>query len=383
MSNLKLTFPVTAEIKTIKAQRVNSCGKIENYTSQITELRPPYPCVGGDRMIVFVKDPTKIAGGAGVFVADIITRALEGDQYAYYLSYPDAYLAPGVLVNSLTQCDILNQCCYDCQTDYLCRLLATPNCEGVQDCIAAAMFVEDGFRYDDVANRFSVAISEDEGNQLTQHADGLYALTSVEGVIDCTLRRDGDGIIGINDLAEPTTGHASLVGIDANGCAVRVLEYAAIAVLTDGTAEPGAFAALTPIVVDYDNVQHDPAGMITPGADWLCTIKRDGRYQMNAHLRYGNAEWGHHGSGDFAAIQLYYKVNGGIPIPLAVTYASDVDNAAFSQALEVGASKLLNLQEGDTIQLISQHTDTALGPVHGFVTTGTEEFSFFTIHRIG
>ncbi len=172
MGNFKLTLPPIERVRRLKAQ-IQKNGRCQNITQEVTEYLPPLECGSGDQIILFFKVPAITASGSGVIVGSLLSRSLVAGNYEYWVSFADSLLVSGV---SIDQCDILQSCCYDCQTEFLCRLLENPDPETIQDVIGAAMLPENGLAYDDPANLFEVAISDDEGNTLSRHNDGLFPI---------------------------------------------------------------------------------------------------------------------------------------------------------------------------------------------------------------
>lgn len=113
MSNIQLVYDPIKLVRTITKTK-NGCTTTETQTEYLV----PYDCKAGDKMILFLKDAAKAANVGGVIIGDIITRTYESGQYKYFVQYADSDLGDGVSPNTLTQCDILKVCCYDCNAEY-------------------------------------------------------------------------------------------------------------------------------------------------------------------------------------------------------------------------------------------------------------------------
>lgn len=117
ISNITLVYDPTQETKTVIRKTTKDC-KTTQYTEQVTECYPPYPCKEGEKMVLFLKDPTKAAEPHGMIVASIIYRRLIAGKYEYLLQYDNSATAEGVGTSTLTQCDVLKVCCYNCAMEY-------------------------------------------------------------------------------------------------------------------------------------------------------------------------------------------------------------------------------------------------------------------------
>lgn len=123
MSNLLLVFDPHSETKKITRTSADCCGS--SVCEYVTETSAPLPCEGGDKVILFFKDPTVLVASAnGVLVGNLQYRRVVDDKYHYYVSFDDALLAAGVAPNTLTQCDVLKACCYDCAAEYADAIVA-------------------------------------------------------------------------------------------------------------------------------------------------------------------------------------------------------------------------------------------------------------------
>lgn len=116
MSNITLRYDEIVEQKELT--RSDCCGGNQR-CEFITERKPPLGCDGGDRIILFMKSGAVLQPTANaIIVGQILTRTLDQGQYVYVVQYDDALLAAGVSPNTLTQCDVLKACCYDCAAEY-------------------------------------------------------------------------------------------------------------------------------------------------------------------------------------------------------------------------------------------------------------------------
>jgi len=121
MSNIILIYSPAVESKKITRTSANktTCEYVE-------ESSAPLPCEEGDKVILFFKDADVVTSDSGVILGDIISRRFENGQYSYTIQYDDALLSPGILPNTLTQCDVLKACCYDCAAEYSDRPILVP-----------------------------------------------------------------------------------------------------------------------------------------------------------------------------------------------------------------------------------------------------------------
>jgi hypothetical protein len=120
MSNIRLTYDEVVETKQVtRTSTVHGCNPGTKTCEFLTEILPPLDCAEGEKIILFLKDPSKLQPERnGILVGDIIHRRHKDKRYEYFIQYSDTDLADGVLPNSLTQCDILKACCYDCSAEY-------------------------------------------------------------------------------------------------------------------------------------------------------------------------------------------------------------------------------------------------------------------------
>jgi len=130
MSNLILIYDEVSETKRVTRRTVipgsSGCCPETQACEEITETSAPLDCEAGDKIILFFKNPLVTEDESGVIVGDIIRRTFLNGQYTYYVRYDDALLAPGVSPNTLTQCDVLSSCCYDCSAEYSDRPVQPP-----------------------------------------------------------------------------------------------------------------------------------------------------------------------------------------------------------------------------------------------------------------
>jgi hypothetical protein len=120
MSNIRLTYDQVVQTKQVtKTSKASGCNQATKTCEFITEVMAPLDCAEGDKIILFLKDPSKLQPGRnGILIGDIIIRTYEARKYEYFIQYSDTDLAEGVLPDTLTQCDVLKACCYDCAAEY-------------------------------------------------------------------------------------------------------------------------------------------------------------------------------------------------------------------------------------------------------------------------
>jgi hypothetical protein len=374
--NVKLTYPPSQTVRKFRSSVIQQ-GKCKNVTQEVTEIAPPLDCLAGDRMILFLKNPAVVADGSGVVVGSITTRNYVNGNYEYWVQVADSLFVGNV---TLDQCDTIKACCFDCVAEYLCRMMAYPNCPAIKDCVGSGMSEALGLHYDALSKIFNVAISQGAGNNLTQLADGLYVTTTEQSQIDATLKRDGGGILGVADNAMPVAGHASTFGIDADGSGIRIPEVSAIAGMTG--ASSSSLAAMTPEtyeLLDYDDLQFDPLGMITPGVDWHLVVPYTGRYLMNLAALFDNAAWGGFGPSQYAALTLAYSIDGAAQIELSSREIWARDQVQLGHP-QVEGTVLLNLTSGQVLRTYVKHSDNNQpNDTHHVVAQPQTRFS---IHRV-
>lgn len=374
--NVKLTYPPIQVLRKFKSQ-VTVGGVCKNITQETTEILPPFDCAAGDRMILFLKQPAFTADGSGVVVGSIITRDYVAGSYDYYVDVPAALLATGVHID---QCDVLKACCFDCVAEYLCRLMAYPNCPAIKDCVGGGMSDAMGLHYDALAKLFNVAISQSAGNNITQLADGIFATTTEESAIDSTMMRDTGGILGVANNPLAVNGHFRTFGIDDNGAGIRIPEVSAIATMDENSvSHEVAIPPSTYVVADYNVIDFDPLGMITPGADWHIVIPVSGRYLLSFAAVFSNTAWGGFGVGNFAYINLGLTIDAGPQIFLGSRTMWDRDQAQLA-APHVSITRLFNLTAGMVLRPSVQHTDNNQpNDTHSLVQHPS---AYISIHRI-
>lgn len=113
-----ITLILDEAVETREVSRPSPVCRNTAIIEEQTEVLPPLECGAGEKIILFFKDPTVTLDGSGIIVGDILSRNLLNNQYTYYIRYDEALLAPGITPNSLTQCNILKFCCYDCSAEY-------------------------------------------------------------------------------------------------------------------------------------------------------------------------------------------------------------------------------------------------------------------------
>jgi len=233
MSNILLSFDPLSETKKV-TKTSNGCATT---CELVTETFAPLDCKEGEKIILFFKNPDVLIPSAdGVLVGDIIYRRLEAGKYVYYVYYDDALLAPGVLPDTLSQCDVLKACCYDCAAlyvDTVVEQLSEPFIlsadVGVDqninhgDTLTIAGGIAAGTTVSDVDTvTVDVQVSGDANNAIVLGGDGgLYAAGGGGGIVDCTDTLNCINVAGlITGTGTPGDPFSVIISTDAGNRAV-------------------------------------------------------------------------------------------------------------------------------------------------------------------
>lgn len=236
MSHITLTFnPISV---TKKVTETKDCVQTCKY---VTEQFAPLDCKEGQKIILFFKNSAVLTDGLnGVLVGDIVYRRLEAGQYVYYVYYDDTDLGEGVEPDTLSQCDVLKACCYDCAAEYVDeKIIQASNPftvsgdTGVDQSIAPGdtLLIAGGIAAETIASNtdtltVDVQVSSDANNAIMLGGDGgLYAAAGGGGIIDCndtlacinaTGLITGDGSPGdpFSVIISTDPGNIAIVGTD-------------------------------------------------------------------------------------------------------------------------------------------------------------------------
>ena len=309
-----------------------------------------------DVVILCLYDPSKTLGGALNYVtATIQDPPIAGvGECTYEFCYDEALLAnPSV---GLVTCDIKAVEKLGCLVDYMQRFTLAP-------------------------------VSIDPGNLIAPGTDGK-AFLSCGGVlscvsafqIDCTLGRDINGILGAAKGVEPVGGHLSLAGYDVNGCGIVIPEISVMAGMSGSSSTYNV--GMTPTdehIVDYDLIERDPLGLITPGAAWHLTIPVTGRYHFDVAALFSNDPWGGFGPSNFAGLSIFLRINALASVLVGGSTVWDRTQTQLA-APQVKGSKILSLVAGNTVKVFVSHSDNqTAGNPHKQVAHPLTNFNMFRI----
>lgn len=169
---------------------------------------PPLSCDVGEQLILFLSDPAKTADGTGLIVADIlqVTYIWQTGKYDYLLSFNEDLLTPGL--SGISQCDLLEWCCYTCQSKYTDTKSGAATCSEVLACID----VLNGLNLNSNEVKLGGDLVEDTAVS-QENFDMLFDLT---GSGNFAVQNDGDpglfvenatGYVGVNTETPSTPLH--------------------------------------------------------------------------------------------------------------------------------------------------------------------------------